>query len=494
MKSLVEILHSSHLNAAKKVCLHCSDGTAWTYEELYTYSRKIAGLIKSEGIKKNTNIGIYFNNNIHFVASLFGVLLADCIAVPIPYFSKEDEFKAISNSANLKICLVSMEEKMLPNVKNYHISFNSLREISTENIFVYHKKDSVAVMFPTSGSTGNPKIVMLSHSNIILNAMAHGKVLNLSNKDNFLISMPLYFSSAVTTQLIACLYFGTTITLNSLPFYPLNLLKSINKHNINTLALAPASLSMVVNQMARSGEKNHNINTIVVSGSPLEQETYKTSQIMFPEADILQTYGLTEGSPRVTMMRRGDVSLSCGSPVEDVEIKIIRENGVPCVKNEIGELIFKGPNVMKGYYRNNRLTRMVLKNGWLHSGDLGLLDSDGNLNIVGRIKNTIIVGGVNVYPEEIEEILLNLNEIKDVAITASPNKFYGEVPVALIVFQEGLLLQKKVLHSILASKLSQHKIPELWYGVNGIPRTTTGKIKRQSLLDIIKDMEYKEIT
>lgn len=222
------------------------------------------------------------------------------------------------------------------------------------------------------------------------------------------------------------------------------------------------------------------IEFIVISGAPVPAKLVDHLQTVFPQADIIQTYGLTEASPRVSMMDRGDRFLSCGSPISNVSIRLVDEEENEVEGAAIGEIWVKGPNVMIGYYNNTELTNATIVEGWLKTGDLGYWNESGCLILTGRKKNIIISGGINIYPEEIEEFLYSLKEVEEVMVVGVHDDLLGEVPIAFLKVCGECLIDMTALTQHCNLHLSSYKVPRQWRIVDEIPKTKTGKLDRAS--------------
>lgn len=201
----------------------------------------------------------------------------------------------------------------------------------------------------------------------------------------------------------------------------------------------------------------------------------------FPEIGFVQTYGQTEASPRITCLLPED-SLrkigSVGKPIPGVQVAIVDDTGTPVEPGQPGEIIVHGKNVMKGYYKKPENTEKAIQNGWLHTGDIGRYDDEGYIYLVGRKKNIIISGGINIYPEEVEEMLLSHPAVKEACVTGVNHEWLGEVPIAKVVLHEGESISVNALINYCCENLSGYKVPERISIVDSLPKTYTGKMKR----------------
>ncbi|WP_127572622.1 class I adenylate-forming enzyme family protein [Paenibacillus xylaniclasticus] len=480
-----DILKKSKEEDPEAVAIYTTDSYL-TYEQLYNESVRLHLQLIQRKIERRKRIGIFFNNSPDFIIVFFAILMSDCIAVPLPYNGNCNEIIRLINICDIDIVLSKNTEEIsdhnwiITSRLNQDVVFgdgnSEYEEASTD-------PNEVAVLLATSGTTSDPKVIQLSHRNIFTNSHAHANAIKLDKRDIFAVTMPLHFSSTLTTQLLSCIISRTTLALFELPLLPKKLIHHLNTIPVTCFACVPTTLKMLVNESQKKNiTLSNTIHTIVVSGAALEEEVYKLAQLVFPRAKILQTYGLSEASPRVSIMSRDDISLSCGKAVEGVSIFVVRENGQRCNYNEVGQIVVSGDNIMMGYYKNDEDTKKVIKDGELYTGDLGYLDEQERLFIVGRIKNIINVGGSNVYPEEIEQLLRNHPEISDVIVIGEEDTLLGEIPVAYVrLINNSTKISGIELKQYLSNLLAPYKIPKHFYSVDEIQKTSTGKLIRRSI-------------
>jgi fatty-acyl-CoA synthase len=232
------------------------------------------------------------------------------------------------------------------------------------------------------------------------------------------------------------------------------------------------------------------LRTGIMAGSPCPMDVMKQVVEKMNMKDVTIAYGLTEGSPVMTQTRTFDpieakVS-TVGKELPDIEVKVVNpDTGIECLPDEQGEMLCRGYNVMKGYYKNEAATREVVdKDGWLHSGDLGVKTMDGYFKITGRIKDMIIRGGENVYPREIEEFLYTMPGIKDIQVAGILSQKYGEEVGAFIIRKEGSTFTEEDVQDFCRGKISRYKIPKYVFFIDGYPQTASGKIQKYKLRDM----------
>ncbi|MGG4340441.1 class I adenylate-forming enzyme family protein [Paenibacillus lautus] len=484
-----EILLETYQKSPNKLAL-ITRNRKFTYEDIYKNAMKISELLRKRNIPIGSHIGLYFNNTTEFIFSFFGILISKMVVVPIPIFSKQVEIETIAENCDIH-SIIALEPPK--SIKRPVISWGDIESYEPSEVGYDHDtksdlENSLALLLTTSGSTSAPKIVMLSHKNIISSAIAHQNSVNFSPADVFMVTMPINFISTITTQILVCILSETAIVLEPLPLIPRSIFNIIEQNRINCISMVPTTLNFLLDISRSKKIVLSNIHTCVVSGAPLSNDLFQEAKNLLPNADILQTYGMTEASPRISIMDRGDDELSCGKVVKDVEVVIRDSASNPLPTNMVGDIYVKGPNVMLGYYKNPRLTATIIQNNWLMTEDIGKFDMWGNLRIVGRKKNIILVGGMNVYPEEIEDILNGIITVDLAVVVGVPDKVLGEVPAALIKPKRGMQLQERFISSILANHLSTYKIPRQLLMVKDIPLTPNGKVDRIKSKDLLKSI------
>ncbi|MGY0035867.1 AMP-binding protein [Pedobacter sp. NJ-S-72] len=318
----------------------------------------------------------------------------------------------------------------------------SLFEDQPDTFFSYPcMEEDVAVIIYTSGTTGKPKGACLSHLNLFLNAKIATELFQSKADETVLAVLPLFHIFGMTTMMNASVYKGMNIVL--LPrFDAKTCFELIVKHDISIFAGVPtmywALLNVAHDPLIEETVRN-NLRLCVSGGAPLPVKIIQDFFESIYKVPILEGYGMSEGSPIVSFNQIDQIRKqgSIGTPVWGVEVKIVDENDQELPALTKGELIFKGHNVMKEYYRNPEATAQVLKDGWMHSGDIAYRDEQGVYFIVDRSKDMIIRGGMNVYPRELEEIMLKHEAVSMVAVIGIPDEKFGEEIAAFIVLKSG---------------------------------------------------------
>jgi len=339
--------------------------------------------------------------------------------------------------------------------------------------------NDVAIMLHTSGTTSNPKRVMLTHSNLINNIESNIHSLALTSNDKACITLPIYFGYCNTAQFLTHLYLGGVIIMVNGIFIPRQFFKLVEEEKITNYTCVPSTLLTLLKYNYMDNYDYNSLRYICFGGGRMP--TDKLAQLIekFPSIGFVQTYGQTECSPRITALMP-EYSLekigSVGKAIPNVEIKIVNNMGIEVHDSQVGEIIVRGKSTMLGYYKQPEETSQVIRNGWVHTGDLGYVDNDGFLFLIGRIKNIIISGGINIYPEEVELVILQHECIIDVCVIGVDDMLLGEVPIAKVILKYEI--PESELMRYCSERLSKYKIPVRFEAVKAIPKTYNGKIKR----------------
>lgn len=341
----------------------------------------------------------------------------------------------------------------------------------------------------TSGTTGFPKGVMLTHVNILNNGFSIGERQFFTAADRLCLPPPLFHCFGIVLGMMAVLTHGSTVVMIE-SFDPLLVLASIEKEKCTALYGVPTMFIAELNHPMFNMFDLSSLRTGIMAGSLCPIETMRAVIDKMYMKDITIVYGLTESSPGMTQSFANDPIemkvATVGREFPMVEVMVADpETGDELPVGQQGEMCCRGYNVMKGYYKNPEATAKIIdKNGWLHSGDLGVKDEDGNYRITGRIKDMIIRGGENIYPREIEEFLYQMPEIKDVQVAGVPSPKYGEAVGAFILLHEGKSLSEEDIQDFCRGKIARFKIPKYIFFLKEFPMTASGKIQKYKLRDM----------
>lgn len=503
----------------------------FTWKQFNERVDKFAKGLLALGVKKGSNVGIWAYNVPDWLTFLYATAKIGAVLVTVNTNYKQNELEYLCKDSDMDtLCItdgtwesdyVEMTYKMLPELKTNqrgHINnpnFPKMRNViyvgqekhrgmyNTAELMLLgeNTEDSdldaakklvnchdVVNMQYTSGTTGFPKGVMLTHHNIANNGYITGENMNFTKDDKLCVCVPLYHCFGVVLATMNCLTHGSTEVMVE-KFDPLVVLASVHKERCTALYGVPTMFIAELNHPMFNMFDLSSLRTGIMAGSLCPIELMReVEKKMFLR--VTSVYGLTETSPGMTQTNIDDPiekrATTVGTDFPFVDVKVINpETGEFCKPGEQGEMCCKGFNVMKGYYNNPKATEEIIDaNGYLHSGDLGVQDEDGFYKITGRIKDMIIRGGENIYPREIEEFLYQLPEIKDVQVAGVPSKKYGEAVGAFIILKEGANITAEDIQDYCKGKIARYKVPKYIFFIKEFPMTGSGKIQKFKLKEL----------
>jgi fatty-acyl-CoA synthase len=351
----------------------------------------------------------------------------------------------------------------------------------------------------TSGTTGFPKGVMLTHYNIVNNGYNIGECMKLTEKDRLCIPVPFFHCFGCVLGVMACVTHGTTMVPVEI-FDPLKVLQTVEKEKCTAVHGVP---TMFIAELEHPEFKNFDLSTLrtgIMAGSNCPIEVMKKVNSDMHASEITIAYGQTESSPVITQTRTDDALelrvATVGRSLPDVEVKIVDiETGETLPPGKQGELCTRGYHVMKGYYKMpDETARAIDSDNWLHTGDLAIMDENGYCKITGRIKNMIIRAGENIYPREIEEFLYTHPKVSDIQVYGVPDRKYGEQVMAAIILKKGMEMTEDEVRDFCQSKIANYKIPKYVKFVDSYPMTASGKIQKFKMREMaIKELQLEDM-
>jgi long-chain acyl-CoA synthetase len=497
--TLVEMLERNAKWSPEKTAIIYHD-IKITYRELNEYVNKLANSLIDIGLKRGDRVGFMLPRIPELVISFLSAAKAQCIAVPINCEVSEEKISIILNDISPK-CLIVHDnfydlatrsfppdsEILLITVGNINKKGFSFRELlkgkSSNSPSVEIKEDDIVYLNYTSGSTGNPKGAITTHANIYWNTLASVNALRLTSED---IHLCMFAPFAHPHEIFARpLYLNGTMVLID-KIFPKSIAKAISIHKITCMmGLAPMYETLL---------------------ELIEHRVYDLSSLRIPESggmytrtDLIERFGQKVGVPIIPVWGSTETTgvaianppgewmppCSVGKPCISYDVKIVDEDNRELSSGKVGEMIFKGPAVVKGYYQDFFNTQGCFKDGWYYSGDFGRRDEKGNFYFVERKTGMMKVAGLKVYPLEIEMVLMNHPDIKEVAVVSANDKLRGEVPMAVIVTRNGIGLTEKEVQGFCKERLPHYKIPRIVEIRESLPKTGSGKINKKEL-----QMEY----
>lgn len=465
-----------------------------TYGQLDRIVLGYASHFKKLGIKDGEKVILCCRNSPEFIYSYFGVVRNGGIIVPINlqltmeeiiYLIKDSEAKFMliqpvilqKSKTTKEIMEAALGVKIIVLDEDFE---NDITEASIDDLEELSDRNAISTFLYTSGTTGKQKAAMLTHKNLVLNAEQCYKMINGRPEDKYLCVLPMFHVFAFTACVLTPLWSGATIKILE-AFQPKEVIESLLQDDI-TIFMGVPSMYVVLLEAGKKNITFPKLRLAVSGGAALPVEIYRQAMEIM-KLPIIEGYGLTEASPVVCFNPPFGVQKegSIGLPVPDVECKIVDENDMELPVGEVGELSVKGGNVMLGYYNREEETKKTLLNGWLHTGDLAKRDEDGYYFIVDRKKDMIIVGGLNVYPREVEEVIYGYPKVKEAAVVGMKDKLRGEYVKAFVVLKEEEKCSSKELLRYLKERLAAYKLPREIDFIQNLPKNSTGKILKRVL-------------
>jgi long-chain acyl-CoA synthetase len=459
------------------------DTNRCTFGELANQVNRVASVLE-ERVKGDV-VGVLLLNSQKYVATMLAIWKAGKTAVPLNYLLPPAELAFIIKDSGMA-GLVSSQffnqaigaikplfgDKgivLMDDDPSFASASANLRTVEYRNPALY---------LYTSGTTGRPKGVILTHDNLIANVESCRKAGEFDDRDAFLCLLPFFHTYAITGTFLLPLLSGSRMVLVE-RFQPAKVLGLIQDHKISVFLAIPSMYRVMA---ATEGEFDlSSVRFPISGGEPLPVAVAEAFQNRF-NVPIFEGYGQTEAAPVVTLNTPGQRKLgTIGRSLPGVEVAIWDDQNRILAPGQIGEIMVRGRNVMQGYHHLPEETAKTITDGWLHTGDLGKLDDEGYVTITGRKKDLIISAGENIYPREIEDAISQHPKVKEVAVIGVTDDVRGEVPKAFVIAQQGVDLQEKELRAFCREQLANYKVPKYFEIVADLPRTPTGKILKRML-------------
>lgn len=472
-------------------------GQRLTYKVLNQQVERLAKGLLQKGITKGDKIVLFMPNVPEFIVTYFAVHHIEAIIVPINAKSTLAEIEYILENSDAKGLIV--HDLLFQSV--VHLNSDCLlvktgeeypRWLSFENLqaetdgkdlpYSQAKEDEPCTILYTSGTTGQPKGVLFSHRNILTVAKMICIEMEMKPESRLLLMMPLSHSAPLHLFLMAGMIVGATHVLTP-TFTPELLLKTVQREKTTHFFGAPVAYLLTGKDPSIRETDLTSMKWWVYGGAPLSSGEVKFVKEAFQTDNLVCVYGLTEAGPSGTLLLGHEHEAKAGSIGKRAalftEIRIVNADGEDTQVNEVGEIYLRGEGTMLGYYKNKEATQATFDRDWLKTGDLARIDEDGYIFIVDRKKDLIISGGVNIYPKEIEDVIITHEELSEVAVVGIPHEEWGETVKAFYAGSRSI--DSDELKSFLSGKLASYKIPKLFEQVDALPRNTSGKILKQPL-------------
>ena len=487
-RNIPELLRQrASVSPDKVFLLSEADQREFTYREFEATVGRVAGMLAAHGIGKGDVVSLLLPNGVEYIIAYFACWQMGALAGPVNGHLKAQEIEYVVSNSEAKLMLVNSEflEKV-EKIRVPTVVFDSERQV--EHGFKKENKNQLtpedeAIIIYTSGTTGKPKGCLLTHGNVIANARQISQWLGFNEKDRLLTVMPLFHMNAVSVTTMSALYAGGS-TVVSPKFSASRFWQIISDYQITSFGSVATMLSMLLSTYpdgVPEGLKTDQLRFAMCGSAPVPAEILRRFEETF-KCLVIEGYGLSESTCRSTFnppdeRRRPG---SCGLPIGN-EMRVVDEEVRDVPDGELGEIVLRGENILKGYFKNEAATETAFRNGWFHTGDIGYRDADGFYFIVDRKSDMIIRGGENIYPREIDEVLYQHPQIASAAVIGIPDELYGEEVAAVVVLKPGAKTSEQGVIEFCKARLADYKCPKTVRFVEDIPKGPTGKLLKREL-------------
>jgi long-chain acyl-CoA synthetase len=495
-----------------------SDGRKWTFAELDASVNRAANLLKNHGIGKGDVVSLLMPNSAEYIIAYFACFKLGALAGPVNSLLKAEEIQYVVDNSEAKLLLVGSEfaetvERLselpalagssgsvppavaggsLPTVKKI-ITFDDIDSVTknqSETLDPVHlTAGDDAIIIYTSGTTGKPKGCLLTHGNLIANARQISEWLCYTESDRLLTIMPLFHMNAVSVTTMTALYAGGSSVVSP-KFSASKFWRIISDYQITSFGSVATMLSMLLQKYpggVPKGLQTEQLRFAMCGSAPVPAEVMKKFEEAF-NCPVIEGYGLSESTCRSTFNppnedRRAG---SCGKPIGN-EMAVFDEEDREVPDGELGEIVLRGDNIFKAYFKNDEATQKAFRGGWFHTGDIGYRSPDGFFYIADRKSDMIIRGGENIYPREIDELLFTHPAIASAAVIGVPDELYGEEVAAFIVLKDGAEISEQDVMDFCSASLADFKCPKTVHFLKDIPKGPTGKLLKRELARMFKE-------
>ncbi|MER7947979.1 long-chain fatty acid--CoA ligase [Streptomyces sp. NPDC096079] len=478
----------------------CPEGTALrlgtdalTYGALDELADRAAALLHARGVAPGDRVALMLPNSTQFAVLYYGVLRAGAIVVPLNPLLRAGEVRHCLADAGAALLVAwhrdgeeAAEGARLAGTRYLAVEPASFAELLAGHARVAgagsRAPGDTAVVLYTSGTTGSPKGAELTHRNIRRNVEEGVRVLGLGPSDVVFGGLPLFHSFGQVMGLNCAVSVGACLTLMA-RFDPEGALALVARDRVTVFLGVPTMYGLLLRHPDRALHDVSSLRVCLCGGSPLPVAVLTGFESAFGCA-VLEGYGLSESSPLACVNRidRPRFPGTIGVPVEGVEMRVVDRDGKEVPDGEVGELVIRGHNVMKGYWRRPEATAEAVRGGWLHTGDLGTRDASGDFRVVDRLKDVVIRGGFNVYPREVEEVLHLHPCVAEAAVLGVPHPVHGQEVAAAVVLRPGSRVSPAELRAHVRERLAPYKYPRRIWLTDALPKGPTGKVLKRAIV------------
>ncbi|MCW5679860.1 MAG: acyl--CoA ligase [Xanthobacteraceae bacterium] len=511
----LEVVFSAHAaRMPDKEAVVCEDRRV-RYRDLQARVREVAGGLAKLGVGEGDRVVLYLPNGVEFVELLYAAFTLGAIAVPVTtrltirelaYFSEDSAAKVIvcsdAHADGVRNILKSLPDAKGVVIGNPNEGFVSFAEVSDKSFKpkAIDSDNEVAMIMYTSGTTGKPKGVLLTHANILVNhGFMNATDWGIGHRDRYLVASPLAHRAGLGRLMNSMTLGGTIFVLPA--FDAEEIAKTIEREKVTVVGMVPTMCRMFLPALEKNPARCETLRRIVVTGEAFPVELKKKLIALLPDTQLVSFFAMTEAGSITNLSHEEQFShpKSVGRPAPGVEVRIVDENGKDVETGGIGEVIVRSGKpgaftIMKGYYNRPEETAKSIRDGWFYTGDMAQRDDDGYIYIVDRKKDMILSGGFNIYSKEVEQTILEVEGVADVAVVGVPDEIFGEAVAAFVELdpkKKAPTADDIVAHC--REAIASYKKPKYVVFVEAMPRNAVGKILKHELSSRARESTAKDV-
>ena len=466
-------------------------GLRLTYAETWERCRRLVGALHGLGVGRGDRVAIVAPNCHRYLEVYQAVPGAGMVLVPLNPRHSESELRRALDDAGATVLIVGRDvggaAAGIDHVIDIERDYEAMLAAATPaDLPVELSEDTLAGLFYTGGTTGASKGVMLSHRNLIANALHVQACIEFSPEMRFLVVAPMYHLAGTITVLASVWHGGLQSVVRS--FDAAAVLDLVESERITATHVVPTMLAALNEEQLARPRDVSSLTLVAHGGSPIATDTLRRARHAFPGVELVHMYGTTETAPLATTMRHEELTIdtprarSCGQPTVGVEVAVVAADGAPTPCGTVGEVVIRGDNVMSGYWNKPEQTAAVLVDGWYHTGDLGYLDEQSYLFLVDRAKDMIVTGAENVYSTEVEDVLYRHPAVLEAAVFGIPDERWGEAVHAVVVPRDGIPVTDAELVEHCRAAIAGYKVPKrIDLQAEPLPKSGAGKILKREM-------------
>ncbi|MDD5040748.1 MAG: class I adenylate-forming enzyme family protein [Patescibacteria group bacterium] len=486
------LLSNFNERSGRVAVIEAESGDKYTYSDIYSGSLAILGSIRAVGVGKNDRVGVFSQNSAAYVSALFGILMAGATAVPLNTLLPDDEISRMTLHCGLSAFLFQESQReragriTLPD-GCARIALDDIKDPSTRPGTDTISETGTALIIYTSGTTRAPLGVMLSHRNICSNTASIMEYTGIGPDDIMCCVLPFHYIYGLSL-LFSHFMAGASLVIDNRFLYPNVVLDSIEDHGVTGFAGVSSHYAILLSNSDIRDRCLPSLRYFLQAGDSMHPDITRQMLDIFPEKKIFIMYGQTEASPRLTYLDPAKVArkpFSVGNAVPGVEVRIVDGEGRECPPGQEGEIVARGPGIMQGYWNASEETAKVLRDGWLHTGDMGIRDEEGDISIVGRGKAFLKVGANRINPFAIEHAIAGQPGIASAAVVDVPDRILGSRLVLFVEKENGASISENDIIAICRAKLPKYMVSSDIMVIGSMPKNDNMKIDRNKLRGMI---------